>query len=115
MVIKNVTNPPTLEELQTKLEQRFPDLSFNKRSKNLLIAKKSNTAGANILIRKNKINVAGNFPTLGGTMIFTFSILLLGVLIPIIVYFAAYHKKMKAVEKEVGDFIREEYALENEL
>ncbi|MFT5860409.1 MAG: hypothetical protein ACI865_002522 [Flavobacteriaceae bacterium] len=96
-------------EAREKLMARFPDYSFDMRGKNLLIAKKSSSVGANIMIRKNKIIVGGNFPTMGGTMLFALTLILLGVLIPIIVYFAVFNKNMKAMEKEIGDFLQEEY------
>jgi hypothetical protein len=42
-------------------------------------------------------------------MLFALTLILLGVLIPIIVYFAVFNKNMKAMEKEIGDFLQEEY------
>ncbi len=97
----------SFEELQSKLEQRFPDYKFSVRSKNFLVAAKSGTIGANILLRKNKIQVAGNFPTMAGTIVFVLSLLAFGFLIPLIVYFAAFHGKMKALEREIGEYINE--------
>ncbi|GAB4289726.1 MAG: hypothetical protein Kow0068_15290 [Marinilabiliales bacterium] len=97
----------SFEDLKMKLEQRFPDYQFTVRSKNFLVAKKSGTVGANILLRKNKIQVAGNFPTMGGQLLFVLSILALGFLIPLIVYFAAFHGKMKALENEIGAYIQD--------
>lgn len=101
-------NSISYDELKGKLEAKFPEYKFTMRGKNLLIGSKSNTVGANIAIRKKKIFVAGNFPTLGGSILFAVSIVLLGVLIPLIVYFAAFHSKMKAFEKEIGEYIQEE-------
>lgn len=97
----------SFEELQSKLEQRFPNYSFKVRAKNFLVAAKSGSIGANILLRKNKIQVAGNFPTMGGQMIFILCILALGFLIPLIVYFAAFHGKMKALEREIVAYLNE--------
>lgn len=42
-------------------------------------------------------------------MIFVLVLLLTGFLIPLIIYFAVFHKDMKAVEKEVADLIQEKY------
>lgn len=106
----NITpNSITYEELQTKLQAKFPEYTFKMRGKQFLIASKSSTVGANIVIRKNKLNVVGNFPTMGGSMIFILSLLLLGILIPLIIYFAAFHGKMKTLEKEIGAYLQEEY------
>lgn len=96
-------------DLREKLTTRFPEYSFDMRGKNLLIAKKTSAIGANILIRKSKIIVAGNFPTMGGTILFTLTLVLLGFLIPLIVYFTVFHKKMKELEKEIGAYLQEEY------
>lgn len=102
-------NSVTYDELQTKLAAKFPEYSFKMRGKQFLVATKSSTVGANIVIRKNKLNVVGNFPTVGGTMIFMLCVVLLGFLIPLIIYFAAFHTKMKALEKEIGAYLQEEY------
>jgi hypothetical protein len=79
------------------------------RGKQFLVARKSSTIGANIVIRKNKLNILGNFPTVGGSMLFMLTLILLGILIPLIIYFAAFHGKMKSLEKEIGGYLKEEY------
>ncbi len=96
-------------ELQQKLENRFPNYTFKMRGKQVLIGSQSSTVGANILIRKNRIIVAGNFPTMGGSMLFAVSLVLLGILIPLIIYFAAFHSGLKKFEKEIGGYLQEEY------
>lgn len=106
----NITpNSITYPELQEKLTAKFTDYSFKMRGKQFLVARKTNTIGANIVIRKNKLNVLGNFPTMGGSILFMLSLLLFGFIIPLIIYFAAFHKKMKALEKEIGAYLQEEY------
>ncbi|MDF1672714.1 MAG: hypothetical protein P1U41_04375 [Vicingaceae bacterium] len=108
----NITpNSVTYDELQTKLSIKFPDYTFKMRGKQFLVATKTSTVGANIVVRKGKMNVVGNFPTVGGTMIFMLCVVLLGFLIPLIIYFAAFHTKMKALEKEIGAFLQDEYEL----
>lgn len=102
-------NTITYEELQTKLQLKFPDYTFKMRGKQFLVASKSNTIGTNIVLRKNKMHVVGNFPTVGGTMVFVLSFVLLGILIPLIIYFVAFHTKMKALEKEIGAYLQQEY------
>jgi hypothetical protein len=96
-----------LEDLKVKLEQKFPGYTLSFRSKNFLIIKKSGVTGANIVLRKNKLMVAGSFPTIGASMLFTLSILLLGVLIPIIIYFAGFYPGQKRIENETAAFIKE--------
>lgn len=96
-----------LEDLKVKLEQKFPDYKIFFRAKNFLMVQKSGVAGANVVLRKNKLMIAGNFPTIGASMVFTLSILLLGVLIPIIIYFAGFFPGQKKVENEVAAFVKE--------
>lgn len=98
------------EDVKEKLQAQFPAYIVKQRSKGFLIVAKSGSIGANVLVRKKNIMVAGNFPTLGGTIIFTLSIFFLGVLIPLIVYYAAFNSKMKALENEVGAWLKEAYA-----
>jgi len=63
-------NSVNYDQLKSDLQEKFPEYSFAMRGKQFLVAKKSSTIGANIVIRKNKLMVAGNFPTVGGTIIF---------------------------------------------
>jgi len=98
------------DSLTTKLQEKFPDYEFKMRGKQFLVCTKTKSCGANIVIRKKRLLINGNFPTMGGQMLFVLTILLLGFLIPLIIYFAVYHTKFKALEKEIGAFLQEEYA-----
>lgn len=98
------------EDVQNKLAAKFPNYKISTRTKGFIIVAKSGTIGANVLVKKNSIMVGGNFPTMVSTMIFTILMLLLGILIPLIIYFAAFHSKMKKVENEVGEYLKQEYA-----
>ena len=108
----NITpNSVDYAEIEEKLISKFPDYEYNMRGKQYLVCKKTGTIGANVVIRKNRIMVAGNFPSMGGQMLFILSVVLLGFLIPLIVYFAAFHSKMKAMEKEIGGYLEQEYGV----
>lgn len=99
------------EDMKSKLEAKFPDYKFKVRQKNFLVAAKSGTVGTNILLRKNKLIVVGNFPSMGATMIFMLAVIFLGVVIPLIVYLAVFQSKMKKLEKEISGYLSEEYSL----
>lgn len=99
----------TYPELKAKLEKQFPDYSFTMRGKGVLIAKKSSSAGLNILIQRKRMIVNGSFPTMGGMILFALAMVLLGIIIPIIIYFIAFQPKMKALEQEVGGYLQSEY------
>ena len=100
------------DEMKSKLEAKFPEYKFKVRQKNFLVAAKSGTVGTNILLRKNRLIVVGNFPTTGGSIIFALLVVLLGVIIPLIVYLIVFQSKMKKLEKEIADYLAEEYKLE---
>jgi len=101
-------NASQLKEVVTK--QFEGTYKISNRNKDIIIVAKSKSIGALIVVRKKSVVINGNFPTMTGQMVFMLLLVLLGVLIPIIVYFIVFHKKMKAVEKEVGAFIKEHYA-----
>ncbi|MFT5821963.1 MAG: hypothetical protein ACI8ZM_003219 [Crocinitomix sp.] len=104
-----ITTQPTFDEIKQVIGEKFPSYVLKMQGKQFLIVKKSSTCGVNILVRKSKMFVMGNFPTMGGKLLFTFSLILGGILIPLIIYFVSFHKKFKAMEEEVGSFLQEQY------
>ncbi len=100
-----------LADLKSKMAGNFPGYKFNDFGKSMFIASKSNTIGANVVLRKNKIVIAGNFPTMGGRLIFAISMILLGILIPLVIYLAVFHSKFSKFEKELGAFVQQEFGI----
>jgi hypothetical protein len=96
--------------MKSKLEAKFPNYKFNVRAKNFLIAAKSNFIGANIVLRNNRLIIAGNFPTIGASLLFVL-LIFISLLIFALIYLIAFHPKMKAVEKEIAEFLKTEYNL----
>lgn len=110
MRIKIQENAINIDDLKQKLVERFSGkYDISNRDKNILVVAESKTIGALVIPLKKSIAINGNFPTMKGQMIFTILMVALGILIPLIVYFAVYHKKMKAVETEVAEFIKSYY------
>ena len=99
------------DDMKSKLEAKFPDYKFKVRQKNFLVAAKSGSIGTNILLRNKRLTVVGNFPTMGGSMLFALSVVLLGIIIPLIIYLVAFQSKMKKLEKEISAYLAEEYNL----
>ncbi len=100
----------TYEDVKTKLKAKFPNLEYNLHGKHYLVCKKSGSIGTIVVIKKERMMISGNFPSKGGQMFFLFCVILLGFVIPIIIYLVAFRPKMKALEKEVGAYLKEEYA-----
>ncbi len=112
MKLKIEPNLINFDEMKAKLEAKFPNYKFNVRQRNFLVAAQSGTIGTNILLRDRALIIAGNFPSMGASMLFMLAIIFLGVIIPLIIYFAAFHGKMKKLEKEIAEFLKAEYHIE---
>jgi hypothetical protein len=110
MKINVQENAIDIEDLKATLQENFSGkYEIKNRGPKMLVVAKSNIVGATILPRKKSLIVNGNFSTMGAQMIFVLVLLLTGFLIPLIIYFAVFHKDMKAVEKEVAELIQEKY------
>lgn len=106
MKIKIQPGTLTLDILKARVSNQFPDYKIINRNKKFFVVKKSNTEGANVVLKKNCIFVVGNFPTTGGQILFSLSIFLLGIILPLIIYYIKFYKKIKRVENELGNFIK---------
>jgi len=111
MKIQINENSVNIETLKNKLAESFPDYKIKDFRKNMFFISKSGTIGANVILRKNKIMIVGNFPSMGGRLLFALCIVLLGVLIPLIVYLIAFQSKFTKLEKELGAVVQNEYGL----
>lgn len=106
----NVEKPYTLAELKPQLEARFPEYKITFRGPKVLVIGQGKIAGAQIIGEKKKFaRVQESFPTMGGQMLFIFCVLLLGVMIPFIIFLTTMKPKQVKVRDAVADFIRQEY------
>lgn len=113
MKIKIAENSVQPEDLKAKLVEHFSGkYEITNRGPKMLVVAQTKIIGTTILIRKNSLIVNGNFSTMGAQMIFVVVLLLLGILIPFIIYFAVFHRKMKDLEKEVAAYIQDQYVEE---
>jgi hypothetical protein len=106
MKIKKNTSAITINELKSALEKRFIDFKIRLQSKNSIIISRSNTIGAIITINKKYILVECEFPAWYSKLIYYLSILVLGIIIHLIIYYAVFYKKFRTIEKEIGNFIK---------
>lgn len=102
-------NSVRAEDLKNALQAKFPHYKVFMRGKNIIVVQKSGAIGTTVLVGSKGLTINGNFPTMGGSLLFVLCCVLLGILIPLIVYFAAFHGKMKAVEREVAGFVQQQY------
>lgn len=104
-------NSIAINELKKQLEAKFPTYKIATPYNYLMYVSKSKTIGCSVIINKKTLIINGGFPSMKATIIFNMCFVLLGIILPLIIYFVAFHGKMKAVEKEVGEFIKQEYNL----
>ena len=96
-------------ELRNTLDDQFIDLySVSAKVPTVIFIAKNKLVGAKAIVRKNSLIVQADIPN----MLFFLSLVFLGVLLPLLLYFVFLHKKLKRVEKEVADFIKKNYSAE---
>jgi hypothetical protein len=104
-----INQPITIDQVRASVTQQFPQYTVTMRTPAMMVVKKTNTAAAIVMVRKNKIIVNEAFATMGGQMLFTLSMLLLGILIPMIVYLTAFLPKQKAVTREIAGHLTTQF------
>lgn len=90
------------EQIVNKLQEALPECEVTQKSDSHILIKKTPAIGANIFLKKKKIIISSAFPTTSRQVYFVLSILILGVIIPLIFYMIVYHGKMKKLEKEAA-------------
>jgi len=109
MRIKIEPNSIQFEEIKNTLVGQFPQYEFTERKGNFIVAKKGTFVGCNIVLRRKRLIAVGNFPEMGQQMAFNLAVVFLGVILPMIIYFAVFHKKFKEFENEIGEFLKSKY------
>ncbi len=105
-----VEKPYTLAELKLKLEERFPEYKITFRGPKVLVIGQGKVAGAQIIGEKKKfIRINEGFPTIGGQMLFIFTVLLFCIMIPFLVYLLSMKPKQVKLRDNVADYLRQEY------
>ena len=99
----------TTEQVKESLVQQFPNYQVSNRTSSILVVKKSGTAAALVVVGKQKLTINEGFPSMGGQMLFVLCMLLLGIIIPVIVYFAAFFPAQKAVRNEVANHLQQAF------
>jgi hypothetical protein len=94
------------EELQASLSDHFKQYKIKRRSKNFLVVEKSKTTGANVVIKKNRINIMVAFPNPAINTLFALCVFLFGIILPLLFYFIIYYSRQKKVVRETAGFIK---------
>lgn len=104
------TKPYTLEEIKVKIEQNFPEYKVFFKTPKMLVVEETPSIGAIFMgEKKGYVRILEGWPSLGKQLLFTFSILLLGIIIPFLFWHYTVLKKQKVLTKKMGAFIEQEY------
>ena len=98
----------SLEDLKRLVKQEYPDYQILKRTRKYFVLQKSPSLGCNVVVKKNNIYVSSTFPSYISQILFILSIFILGIIIPLALYYIIFFKNMKKFERELGEFIKKE-------
>jgi hypothetical protein len=104
-----INQPVTIDQVRASVTQEFPQYQVSMRTPAIMVVKKTGTAAAIVVVRKNKIIVNEAFASMGGQMLFTLTLILFGILIPMLVYLIAFLPKQKAVVREVAGHLTTQF------
>ncbi len=93
----------------SELQGRFPDWQFKKKGSRSIFAWNEKNAALYIKVRKSSVFLDSRFAKTHSQIFFVFSLLALGVVIPLAIYAAVFGKKMKLMRHEAANFVRERY------
>lgn len=91
------------DELIRYLGSDYPGIK--KRTSSFFVVPKNKTIAAEVFTGNNQIIVQGSWASSGARTLFYVSLLVLGVIIPLIIYLSIFRPRMKRFEKEVGQAI----------
>jgi hypothetical protein len=97
-----------LQSMQEELRKAFPDYTVFPRGNKVIVVKKTNWVGANIIIGKPEhVRVMEGFPNMGSQ--FMVLLLILIGLLPGLIAMLLITKKQKVVRDQVGAFVKKHY------
>ena len=97
-----IPQPLDPQVIMQQLGPMLPGYKFSMRGGKVLVCEKTAAVGATVFFRKKVLVVNGNFPNMGLQLVFVLSVVFLGILIPLLIFFLTVYKSQKASEQEVG-------------
>ncbi len=104
----------TSKELEEKLKERCPQYEYEEKTDKLLIAKKSRAIGANLLLNYDRCTITGGFPSFLGQGLFVLFVVMLGIIIPLILYYFLFKLRMNSFEKEITEIVEQEFGVKKQ-
>lgn len=97
-------------EVKEKLEAEFPGIIVTWRGpKVLIVSEPGSKAAAQVMLMKKSFMVNEGFSTMGAQMLFMFSLLLFGIVIPFLIYLLTFKPKQTAVIEKIAPVIKENW------
>ena len=103
MRIPQPATPYTAEQLMQLLSADHPNIK--KRSASLFTVKKNKAIGAEVYCGKETIIIKGSWASPTARFLFYLSLILLGIILPVIIYAVFFLPPMKRFKKEVANRI----------
>lgn len=111
--LKINTNKININEFAEQVSSHFRGkYAVTDNNKNEITIAESTTIGCRIILTKKKLLVNGAFPTVGAQIVAVTILLLGGIIIPMTIYMVAYKKKFVAIENEVSQYLKVEFAID---
>ncbi|MFW5805853.1 MAG: hypothetical protein ACOCVX_04925 [Bacteroidales bacterium] len=105
MKLKQTGNKLTSKQLEEAIKRDHPHLAFKRRSGSLTTVKRNKAIGTEVYAGKNNIHIKAAWASPGARILFWISLIILGIIIPLIIYLTCFRPKMKRLEKQVGETI----------
>lgn len=104
----NIDKAYDLESIQADLRQAFPEYTVFPRGNKVVVVKKTNWVGANVLIGKpSHVRVLEGFPNMGNQMLMVL-LIFLG-LLPGLIVMLTVTRKQKLVRNQVAEYFQKYY------
>ncbi|MEA3448291.1 MAG: hypothetical protein U9Q98_07580 [Bacteroidota bacterium] len=108
MKLKQSGNKLSVKQLEEAIKRAHPHIAIKRRSGSLTTVKKNKAIGTEVYAGKNNIHIKAAWASPGARILFWISLILLGIIIPLIIYLTCFRPKMKRLEKQIGKTIAEE-------
>jgi hypothetical protein len=85
---------------------RYPEYTFVQQAKKSFIIRKSSKIGCRVILGRRNLFVISLFPDWVSRFLFSFSIIVFGIILPLIIYFIWFHPALRRFEKEITAYLK---------
>ncbi len=107
MKLKYPENNLTIKQLEEIIKRDYPHLNIKRRSGSMFSIQKNKTIGTEVYKGKNTIYIKAAWASPPARTLYYIVLIILGIIIPLIIYLTCFRPKMKRLEKQTGKSIAE--------